>query len=173
MYESGNRYEGDWKNNKKHGIGKMKYINVGEYQGYWENGHRHGEGIFTYANGDVYSGWWRFGNKHGTGTYSFSKNGMKLYGVWEEGNLKVSKWIFPNGTFYQGGFENNKPSGAGEWHFENGNTVKGSFSQKKKEEEEDEDLGEGQVPKPKFDVSWATDTGIAHSAAQINTVEQF
>ncbi len=31
MYESGNRYEGDWKNNLRHGIGKMKYMNKGDY----------------------------------------------------------------------------------------------------------------------------------------------
>ena len=63
MYHKGENkaYEGDWLNNMKHGIGKMRYQNAGEYNGMWENGRRHGEGIFIYNNGDQYSGWWKFG----------------------------------------------------------------------------------------------------------------
>lgn len=43
-----NKYVGGWKNNQKHGIGKMKYANVGDYYGYWAHGLRDGEGVFTY-----------------------------------------------------------------------------------------------------------------------------
>lgn len=51
-----NLYEGQWKNNEKHGIGKQTYVGSGEYFGYWENGKRQGEGVFTYLSKDVYSG---------------------------------------------------------------------------------------------------------------------
>ena len=54
-FKSGHKYEGEWKDNVKQGIGKMTYNGVGAYHGYWENGRRHGEGVFTYKNGDVYS----------------------------------------------------------------------------------------------------------------------
>ena len=56
---------------------------------------------------------------------------MKLFGFWESGEQKMSKWVFPNGTYYQGAFTNNKPNGQGTWFFENGNQVAGSFQQKK------------------------------------------
>lgn len=48
----GEKYDGEWKKNMKHGIGKMTYEKAGEYNGFWENGRRHGEGVFNYANGD-------------------------------------------------------------------------------------------------------------------------
>ena len=39
------------------------------------------------------------------------------------------KWIFPNSTYYEGGFTNNKPNGKGVWVFANGNKVNGSYKQ--------------------------------------------
>jgi hypothetical protein len=112
---NGDKYDGEWRQNRKHGIGKMTYNGKGEYQGYWENGRRHGEGVFTYPNGDVYSGWWRFGEKEGTGTYSSKSTKMKMYGDWENGEMKQGRWEYPNGVFFEGEFENNKPSGRGYW----------------------------------------------------------
>ena len=133
------KYDGDWAKNVKHGIGRMTYFKEGEYNGYWENGRRHGEGVFTYANGDVYSGWWKFGEKEGTGTYIFKSNGMKLYGDWTAGSITSGKWIYPNGMYYEGKFENNKPKGEGKWRFKNGNVLAGDYEQKKKELGEDEE----------------------------------
>ena len=126
---SGNRYEGGWDENVKSGIGKQLYKGKagGEYHGYWENGRRHGEGVFTYTNGDVYSGWWKYGNKQGFGTYLFKETGMKMSGDWENGALTSGKWVYPNGLYFEGDFENNKPKGAGVWYFKNGNTLHGTF----------------------------------------------
>jgi radial spoke head protein 1 len=113
-YASSNeKYDGEWKHNMKHGIGRMTYAKAGEYNGFWENGRRHGEGVFTYSNGDVYSGWWKFGEKEGTGCYTFKSTGMKLYGDWTAGSISKGRWIYPNGMYYEGDFENNKPIGKG------------------------------------------------------------
>ena len=85
----GSKYDGEWKENLRHGIGKMHYFGVGDYHGYWENGRRHGEGVFTYEkSGDVYSGWWRFGEKNGNGTYVYKKSGMRLVGTWKNGMME-------------------------------------------------------------------------------------
>jgi len=156
---NGDKYDGEWKQNCKHGIGKMTYNKKGEYQGYWENGRRHGEGVFVYPNGDVYSGWWRFGEKEGTGTYSSKQTGMKMFGEWSDGQIKSGKWVYPNGVFFEGKFENNKPIGEGSWHFKNGNKLEGAYAQKPKEAGEDEeppaDDEEGAAAaKPKFDLVW-------------------
>ena len=72
-YELGHKYDGEWKDNEKQGIGKMTYKGSGVYHGYWENGRRHGEGVFTYENGDTYSGWWKYGSKEGYGTYEYKE----------------------------------------------------------------------------------------------------
>ena len=50
-------------------------------------------------------------------------------GSWINGEITEGKWIFPNGTYFQGKFEKNKPKGEGYWHFANGNVVKGEFTQ--------------------------------------------
>ena len=54
---------------------------------------------------------------------------MKIVGEWEKGEVISGRWIFPNGTYFEGRFEKNKPVGEGIWHFANGNIVKGNFKQ--------------------------------------------
>lgn len=157
---NGDKYEGEWKMNFRHGIGTMTYNGKGVYQGYWENGRRHGEGMFTYPNGDVYSGWWRFGEKEGTGSYLNKTTGMKLYGQWVNGEMKTGRWIYPNGTYFEGNFVNNKPQGEGTWYFKNGNVMKGNYEHQKKAEEEEEEAppeeeeGAEQAPKSNINLVW-------------------
>ena len=148
----------------------MIYKGKGEYHGYWENGRRHGEGVFTYPNGDAYSGWWRFGNKEGAGTYLFKETGMKMTGDWANGEICEGRWYYPNGIYFEGKFENNKPKGEGVWYFKNGNTLNGTYEQKPKEVDEDDDQqqeeeedGEAQ-PKSKFDLVWHSASDIATAA---------
>ncbi len=176
-YANGEKYDGEWINNLKHGIGRKTYDKLGEYNGYWENGKRHGEGVFHYKNGDIYSGWWKFGEKEGTGTYTFKSTGMKLYGDWTAGSITKGKWIYPNGMFYEGGFENNKPKGEGKWVFKNGNVLVGEYEQKEKvlaegeEEEPPAEEEENAVKKPKFTLNWLSHSNITESAHKVNSVE--
>jgi radial spoke head protein 1 len=188
---NGDIYHGEWIKNLKHGIGKMIYnmqgppkegdedkkpeVKVGEYQGYWENGRRHGEGVFTYPNGDVYSGWWRFGEKEGTGSYISKATGMKMLGEWKNGEISHGRWVYPNGVYFEGKFENNKPSGAGTWHFTNSNSLQGVYTQKPKvlgDDEEPAEEEEGVAAKKKFDLVWQANTNISQSAYLVNSVEQ-
>ena len=139
----GNRYEGEWLANKKHGIGKMTFGGVGEYFGRFENGKRHGEGVFKYnKTGNVYSGSWKYGIKNGHGEFIFNDTKMKIAGNWDNGKITQGKWIFPNGTYFEGPFVNNYPKGEGVWHFVNGNTVKGDFSQELKDNDNPEPEGD-------------------------------
>jgi radial spoke head protein 1 len=128
-YANGDKYDGDFKNNLKHGIGRLIYKDKGEYYGQWENGLKHGEGTYTYANKDSYSGWWQFGKKHGRGNYTYSDTGMRLVGEWKDNKLVKGRWIFPNGTYYEGEFENNKPTKTGTWYFKDGNNLQGNYNQ--------------------------------------------
>ena len=178
-FTTADRYDGMWRQNIKHGLGKMVYNKKGEYQGYWENGRRHGEGVFIYPNGDVYSGWWRFGEKDGTANYTSASTGMTLFGTWKNGKLTEGKWTYPNGIFYDGKFQNNAPLGDGTWNFKNGNKVKGVFFQKPKEAGEDEEPpaeeeegAESKQPKNKFDLEFVPAKNIAQSALMVNSVEK-
>ena len=81
-----------------------------------------------YVNKDIYSGQWKNGKKDGQGTYIFNDTGMKFVGLFKGGNLTNGKWTYPNGTFFEGNFDNNQPKGEGKWNFENGNVVKGVYT---------------------------------------------
>ena len=132
--ETGNKYEGQWKNNLKDGIGKMTFGTEGEYTGHFTKGKRCGEGVYKYLKTkDLYSGSWKNGLKHGKGTFIFYDTKMKLVGDWFNGQIIKGKWIFANGTYFEGKFENNYPKGEGIWHFINGNVVKGEFTHEIKE----------------------------------------
>ena len=58
---------------------------------------------------------------------------MKIVGDWFNGQVIKGRWIFANGTYFEGKFENNYPKGEGIWHFANGNVVKGEFTHEIKE----------------------------------------
>ena len=94
----------------------------------------------TYKNTDVYSGNWANGEKDGKGTYVFEKTGQKYVGNFMQGQMISGQWIYPNGTHFEGGFDNNKPKGTGTWSFENGNKVKGTYRQTRKVEDSANDI---------------------------------
>ena len=53
---------------------------------------------------------------------------MKYVGNWKSGQMVTGKWLYPNGSYFQGNFDNNQPKGHGKWNFENGNKVEGDYS---------------------------------------------
>ena len=52
-YNVGDKYEGDWRDNKKHGVGTYWYVNGDKYKGEWRKGVRSGKGILTFASGII------------------------------------------------------------------------------------------------------------------------
>ena len=91
-----------------------------------------------YANKDVYSGQWKGGKKDGQGTYIFNETGMKYVGEFKNGQLVKGRWLQPNGSFFDGCFDNNKPKGHGKWQFKNGNVVEGDYTQIRRADVDDE-----------------------------------
>lgn len=170
-FEKQDNYEGDFLDNAKHGIGKYFYKEKGEYFGHFENGKRHGEGVFTYLNKDSYKGFFCKGVKQGHGVYLFCDSGIQLEGEWTNGSLAQGSWKLPDGSYYEGVFENNKPSGDGRWVFRNegkeGNVLDGCFVQRKIENEENPD------EKPAIKLDWKSHMGLHASAVMVNAHEKF
>jgi len=50
-YASGNRYEGEFKNDKLHGKGILYKADGNRYEGTFENGKQHGNGVYYFADG--------------------------------------------------------------------------------------------------------------------------
>ena len=90
---------------------------------------------------------------------------MKLVGNWQDNHITEGRWIFPNGTFYQGSFVNDKPNGDGRWYFQNGNTLDGVYQQ---EIIPNEDPDEKKI---NMKLNWQSRVGISESASLVNAHE--
>ena len=58
VWQNGRVYIGDFKNGLRDGIG-MGEINGNKYEGEWKDDKIHGQGKFTLADGDSYEGEWK------------------------------------------------------------------------------------------------------------------
>ena len=57
-YAKGDRYEGDYVDNQKHGRGVYTISGAGKYEGEFSHGVRSGRGFYEFQNGDQYEGYW-------------------------------------------------------------------------------------------------------------------
>ena len=51
-----NRYEGEWKNGLRHGVGVFYYTNGSKYEGEWVENLKDGFAAFTYEDGKIFTG---------------------------------------------------------------------------------------------------------------------
>ena len=86
IWPNGDKYNGNWKNEKPHGLGTFIWVNGTKYIGDWEFGIQNGQGTVTWANGDKYIGGRKNGKADGQGTFIFA-NGITQSGEWKNGNL--------------------------------------------------------------------------------------
>ncbi|EMI67347.1 MORN repeat protein [Leptospira noguchii str. Bonito] len=56
VYDTGEVYSGTFKNDKRHGFGKIQYKDGDLYSGYFQNDKKVGTGTYRFANGAVFSG---------------------------------------------------------------------------------------------------------------------
>ena len=125
-------YEGEWKNDKKNGKGKMTWIDgkrKGDvYEGEFKDDYFHGKGVYIWLNGDVYDGEWNNGFRHGFGIL---KTEYDIYeGEWKNGKKDgKGKMTYKDKSkgIYEGNWKNDKKHGSGvrieygkrykeEWH---------------------------------------------------------
>ena len=127
-------YEGDYKNNKLNGIGKIKFENKKcEYEGKFQNNNLNGYGVFKWENGAIYEGNLNNGIISGRGKYIYP-DGEIYEGDYKRGIKQgFGKIKFTNGNIYEGPFNNGLPHGIGKFikngksrnvEFNNGKFVK-------------------------------------------------
>ena len=63
VWESGEKYVGNWTNNRRNGQGTNYFVNGERYEGEWKGSLKHGNGADIFANGDIYIGQYKFGTK--------------------------------------------------------------------------------------------------------------
>ena len=58
MSGDGDVYEGEWREGKRCGQGKLTLADGAEYNGEWFDDEKHGSGLYEYTNGSRYVGVW-------------------------------------------------------------------------------------------------------------------
>ena len=111
---AGDKYVGEWKDNKLYGQGTYTYANGNKYVGGYKDNQRHGQGTYTWIDGDKYVGEYKDGKQNGQGTYTFGPN---------------SEWA---GDKYVGGFVDDQIHGQGTYTHVGGNKYVGEFKDNKK-----------------------------------------
>lgn len=130
MLEMNGPYEGEWKGNKKEGIGK-KIFNADKstYLGEWKDNMKDGFGIYVWEDKTKYTGGWKQDKYHGFGVKSWS-DGDKYSGGWKEDKKQSSgTYVWSNGDRYEGSWEDDKQHGHGVFVWATGVKYVGNFKE--------------------------------------------
>ena len=89
-------YDGQWKDDLKHGNGKESFSNGDTYDGQYTEGLMHGHGKYTYAkDNSTYFGQFEKGKRHGYGILEY-ENRDKFVGQWKDDEM-----VKDQGQFFQ------------------------------------------------------------------------
>jgi len=89
-YANGDKYVGEWKDNKYHGQGTYTYADGRKYVGEWKDNKRHGQGTYTTNDGVKYVGEWKNDLPNGLGVRTYA-DGRVEEGIWENGKFLYAK----------------------------------------------------------------------------------
>ena len=176
IYKNGDIYEGEFIKGKRNGVGTYYYKDGKKFEGEWKDSKKNGKGIFYLNEKNIYEGYWEE-NRRILDNYIENKEYIKKKELIGDKKIKIEyidgdiykgeynsetkiiegigEYIFDNGDFYKGYFENNlfsgkgnyfydgyniigifkngKPNGECEIIYNNGNKLKGKFKNGKKE----------------------------------------
>ena len=102
---SGNKYVGQWKDDKFNGQGTLIWASGNKYVGQFKDGKYNGQGTYTGANGDKYVGQFKDDKYNGQGTFTwadgdkyvgqFSDNKLNGQGTltWADGRKQEGQWV--------------------------------------------------------------------------------
>lgn len=131
MLRSKERYEGQYKEDMRHGIGVQFWSNGDVYVGQWFKNLMSGNGIYYYNTGAVYSGPFLLGKRHGHGRLEWRSSAVYI-GQFEEdfrtghGYLRHPSRNGPD-VRYIGGWLKNRKHGHGTYESETEGSYTGEF----------------------------------------------
>jgi len=137
-FSNGDRYVGEFKNDKKHGQGTYYYLAENEwkgdkYVGEYKDDKKNGQGTYTFANGNKYVGEFKDGQPNGQGTYTFA-DGDKYVGEFKDGQPNgQGTYTAANGDKYVGEFKDHEYHGQGTYTYASGNKYVGQYKDGKKD----------------------------------------
>lgn len=112
-FANGDRYEGQFLNDRAHGQGVQWYASGDRYEGLFSAGVQSGAGTYHYASGDRYVGSFAGGLRDGAGVHHFT-SGDRYEGAFRAGELVGQGALsYANGDRYVGQFANGVRHGRG------------------------------------------------------------
>lgn len=127
LYSNGNKYIGQWKNNKEHGIGVFTLSSGDRYEGEFKNGNFDGQGILTSISGDIYKGEFKDNQSNGYGVLKYN-NGDEYAGNWKENKFNGQGiYNYFEGDKYVGNFKDGLKSGEGTYTYTNRDIESGQW----------------------------------------------
>ena len=123
-------YEGEKKNGKRHGKGKITYQNGSVYDGEWEDDMRHGFGTETRDGKVIYTGMWKNNMREGEGTVYYTDCGVEVWykGMWKEGMQHgKGESICAGRVVYSGEWRCGDKHGYGMMTYPNGDMCEGKW----------------------------------------------
>ena len=136
-WPDGEKYVGEWKDNKRNGQGTYAYADGDKHVGEYKDGKKDGQGTFTFGPnsewaGDKYVGEFKDGDFNGQGTYTYA-SGNKYVGEFKDGKRNgQGTFTWPDGGKYVGEFKDGKGNGQGTETFANGNKYVGEYKDDKR-----------------------------------------
>lgn len=143
IWKDGNKYIGQFKDDKLNGQGSFFFFDGGKYEGLWKDSQRNGQGSYHYPDGSKYEGQWKDGQRNGEGTIFFS-NGNKYKGQWKD-DLMNGQGVFywKEGDYDHGGYVNGEKEGVFIRTKTNGKKYKATYHNDVMVEDWQEDAVEG------------------------------
>ena len=125
--ETEGEYIGEWKEDKRHGIGRMLWSNGTLYEGKYNFDRRHNvTGKVTFQNGDIYDGGWV--NDRMEGSCTVIRKGVVIKGQFIGGVLSnFAKIEYADERVYEGDISNNAPHGTGKMKWPDNAIYNGGF----------------------------------------------
>jgi hypothetical protein len=140
IYPSGAKYTGEFRNGEINGVGVCYYTNGSKYSGEWKERFPDGKGTKTYSDGTKRTGLWKKGRPvdeigNVLEEYIVQKkeervdDGTNIQSGCLVGDCKngVGIFAYPDGSKYEGNFQNGKFEGQGSFWFANGDKYVGAF----------------------------------------------
>jgi hypothetical protein len=123
----GNRYEGEWKDDKQEGRGVMRYYDGSKYEGEWRYDDKEGKGIMIYSGGSKYEGEWKNDKMEGKGSLIYS-DGDKYEGEWKNDKREgKGVMVYSDGSKYEGEWKNDRKEGKGIMVYYDGSKYEGEW----------------------------------------------
>lgn len=127
LFSNKDKYEGLWKNDLMHCVGKYIFSDGSIYTGDFKDGLIEGLGMHRYVNKDIYKGYYKNNKREGKGVLYY-KDGSKYTGSWNEDKQSgEGELIKSNGEHYKGQFLDGKFNGRGEYIYSDGSKYIGEY----------------------------------------------